>query len=130
METSIFLARLIGPAFLIMGLALLINRKHFFGIIEDVLANRALLYFAGLLALVPGLAIVLVHNVWTLDWRLIVTLFGWLAVIAGALRLLLPRQISRLGAAMLGREAVLIAGAGFYLVLGVVLSLVGYVIAG
>ncbi len=130
METSIFLARLIGPAFLIMGLALLINRKHFFGIIEDVLANRALLYFAGLLALVPGLAIVLVHNVWTLDWRLIVTLFGWIAVIAGALRLLLPRQISRLGAAMLGREAVLIAGAGFYLVLGVVLSLVGYVIAG
>jgi hypothetical protein len=130
METSIFLARLMGPAFLIMGLALLVNRKHFFGIVEDVLANRALLYFAGLFALVPGLAIVLVHNVWTLDWRLIVTLIGWLAVIAGALRLLLPHHVSRLGAAMLGREAVLIAGAGFYLVLGAVLSLFGYVIAG
>lgn len=130
METSIFLARLIGPTCLIMGLALLVNREHFIGVIEDVLASRALLYFAGLLALVPGLAIVLVHNVWTLDWRVLVTLIGWLAVIAGALRLLVPGQISRLGAAMLERDAVLIGGAAFYLLLGAVLSLFGYALAG
>ena len=33
-----------------------------------------------------GLAIVLVHNVWTFDWRVIITILGWLAVLGGIFR--------------------------------------------
>ena len=48
-----------------------------------------LIYFSGLLALVSGLAILNVHRSWT-GWPVIVTIIGWLMVIGGAIRLVLP----------------------------------------
>ena len=45
---------------------------------KEFLKSRALIYLAGVLTLIPGLALVLVHNVWAVDWRVLITLFGWL----------------------------------------------------
>jgi hypothetical protein len=33
------------------------------------------------LALLAGLAVVNAHNLWVLDWRLIVTILGWLLIL-------------------------------------------------
>jgi len=37
-----------------------------------------------------GLAIVVTHNVWTPDWRCLITLIGWIFVFAGLTRIALP----------------------------------------
>ena len=127
MQTSIFLAQLIGPTLAVIGLGMLVNREAYREMAEEFLDNRALIYLAGVLALVPGLAIVILHNVWVFDWRLIVTLFGWLAVIGGIFRLLLPQQVSEMGSAILDRPAWLTTGGIVCLALGGVLSFYGYV---
>ena len=44
-----------------------------------------------------GLAIVLTHNIWAADWRVLITLFGWLNVIGGALRLFAPPLLMKTG---------------------------------
>ena len=59
MDTSIFLARLLGPSMLVIGLGLLLNRATYRDLSLEVLDNPALIYLAGLIALVAGLAIVL-----------------------------------------------------------------------
>jgi hypothetical protein len=126
MQTSIFLARLIGPLLLVMGVGMLANREGYRGMAEEFLASRALIYVAGLLAFVPGLAIVLVHNVWAFDWRVIITLLGWLSLIGGIFRLLAPQQVTAVGSAMLARPKYLTGGGIVVLALGAVLSLFGY----
>jgi hypothetical protein len=126
METSIFLARLIGPVLLVMGVGMVANRQGFRTMAEEFLASRALIFLAGLLALVPGLAIVLVHNVWAFDWRLIITVLGWLSVIGGMFRILLPQQVTAVGSAMLARDHVLTVGGIAMLVIGAILTLFGY----
>ena len=63
METSLFLARLIGPIFIIIGIGLLLNRDMYRTAAEEVFKSRALFYVFGALALAGGLAIVLNHNV-------------------------------------------------------------------
>ena len=93
--TSVFLAKLIGPVLLVVGLGLVMNRAVYREVAEEVLRSRALTYESGLLALTAGLAIVLNHNVWTIKaWLLIITVTGWLLVLRGLLRILRPQQTS------------------------------------
>lgn len=126
MPTSRFLAQLIGPTLLVIGLGMLVNREGSRAMAREFLQSRALIYLAGLLALVPGLAIVLVHNVWALDWRLIITLFGWLAVVGGVFRLLAPRQVTAIGETMVGSPGYMLAGGVVVLALGAILAFCGY----
>src|SRR3954453_10284426 len=103
MQTSVFIARLIGPVMLAVGLAVFANRRAFRDMAGEFLASRALLFLSGLLIMPMGLAIVLTHNVWTADWRVLLTLFGWLNTRGGAVRLPAPDTVMRTGHAMLRR---------------------------
>ena len=88
MTTSIFLAKLIGPFALALGLALVVQGRAFRAFANEFLASPALIFLSGLITLPAGLAIVLTHNVWTADWRVVITIVGWLAVVTGAIRMI------------------------------------------
>src|SRR6202158_4827568 len=90
MSTSLFLARLIGPVMLVIGLAVFATPRGCRGMSEECLASRSLMFLGGLIIMPVGLAIVLTHNVWTADWRVLITVFGWLCAIGGAVRLFCP----------------------------------------
>jgi hypothetical protein len=126
METSLFLARLIGPSAILIGAGILIAPRDYRRVGEEFLASRALIYVAGLLAFVPGLAIVLSHNIWTADWRLIITLFGWLATLGGAFRILFPQQVVAIGSRMLASENYLRGGGIAVVALGAALTWFGF----
>ena len=126
MQTSIFLAQLMGPAFLVMGVGMFLNRDGYRAMAQEFLKSRPLIYLAGLLAIVPGLAIVLVHNVWAADWRVIITIFGWLGTIGGAFRILFPEQVSQIGNRMLASTNFMLIPGIVILALGAILSFYGY----
>jgi hypothetical protein len=126
MPTSIYLAKLIGPTLLVIGLGMLLNRDGYRATANEFLKSRALIYIAGLLALVPGIAIVLAHNLWVYDWRLIITLFGWLALIGGVLRILAPQQVVKIGKRAAANQSYMMGASLVVTVLGLVLSYYGY----
>jgi uncharacterized membrane protein len=64
-QTSVLIAKLIGPVLVVAGLTALVNPKALQEIGREVLASRALIFIAGFLALLGGLAIVNTHNIWT-----------------------------------------------------------------
>jgi len=128
MQRSIFLAKLIGPLLMAIGLALIINADTFRLMAADFLKSYALIYIAGLLALTAGLAIVNTHNEWTGDWRVVITILGWLCVIGGIVRIVFPRAVETLGASMIATTSTSwIIGEGVvFLALGAWLSFMGY----
>lgn len=126
MQTSIYLARLIGPMLLVIGVGMLINRDGYRSMAREFLGSRALIYIAGLLAFLPGLALVLAHNVWVADWRVIVTVLGWLAVIGGTFRILFPQEVTRIGTRAIAYPNTLLIGGVATLILGAFLSYCGY----
>jgi hypothetical protein len=130
METSIFLARLLGPSMLVVGLGLLLNRASFRALSREVIGSPALIYIAGLIAFVGGLAIVLTHNVWVAGWPVIITIFGWASLLAGVFRIVFPASVARLGERLIENQAFLIGGIAIYLGLGAWLSFAGYFCAG
>ena len=127
MTTSIFLARLIGPVALTIGIALLINRAGFRALANDFMASPALMFLAGVITLPAGLAIVLTHNVWTADWRVLITLLGWLALLSGIVRIVWPGATAAKGRRMLTNPMTLLAGAAIYIAAGAVLCFFGYI---
>lgn len=126
MPTSLFLAKLIGPALLVIGIGMLANREGYRDMAREFLNSRALIYLAGLLAIFPGLAIVITHNVWAADWRAIITILGWLAVIGGAFRIIFPQEVTRIGKRMVAQTNTLLIGGVVMLILGAILSFYGY----
>src|SRR5688572_13508521 len=126
MSTSIFLAKLMGPVFLALGLALLLNGAAYQAMAKEFLASNALIFLAGLLTLTAGLAIVLTHNVWTASWRVLVTLLGWLFIVSGLIRTLAPQRAAALGRSKIDNPIWFKAGAAIWLAVGAILTFYGY----
>lgn len=126
MQTSIFIARLIGPVMMTAGLAVVLNRQSFQAMAEEFLASRALMFLGGFITMPAGLAIVLTHNVWTADWRVIITLFGWLLTIAGAIRIVAPPFLIAGGRAFVRHPTMGLVAGGIWVAIGAVFCLLGY----
>jgi uncharacterized membrane protein len=126
-QTSVFLAKLLGPVFLLIGAGIVANRDAYRLVADEVLRSRALIYISGVMSFLSGLAIVLVHNVWAADWRVIITIIGWLAIVRGVVRVLRPEQSVAFMSRLLAREGVLIGSVAVMLVLGALLTFFGYV---
>jgi uncharacterized membrane protein len=87
MDTPNFLASLWGMVLIIVPLSMLINPKRikdFFSKMED----ENSVYGCSIICFIIGTATVLLNNVWAYDWKTIVTILGWVAMIRGLLGLL------------------------------------------
>ena len=126
MENSIFLARLIGPAFAVMGIALAVQPNLFSAVIQDFSESPGLVYLTGLLGFLAGLALVLTHNLWRADWRLLITLIGWLTLIRALVTLFVPQTITSIGLWFVAHRGGLRIGAALALALGAILCWFGY----
>jgi hypothetical protein len=126
MATSVFLARLLGPLLLAVGASILINPKPFQTMAGEVARSITLVYLFGLFDFAAGLAIVLTHNVWAANWRVLITLIGWLTLLRGAVRILAPEAIMGFAAKVLRKKQMMPVAAAVTGVLGLVLCYFGY----
>jgi len=127
MDTSILLAKIIGPLFVVVGVGIFINLEHYRRLIADFGASPLSIYMAGTTALLLGLLIVVFHNVWELRWPVIITVLGWATLLKGAVRIILPKLVAE-RAARYGRNTnIVMTSAIVVFVLGAVLTYFGYV---
>ena len=127
MANSIFLARLIGPLMLAVGIGIFVNGAVYRLLADEFLRSRALIYLSGLLTMTAGLALILTHNVWRADWPVIITILGWLAAIGGAFRIVMPQGTERIGRRVLKHKHGLTIAGMVWLVVGAILCMFGYI---
>ena len=126
MTASAYIARILGPILVIVGLGLLLEGETFRAMAGEFIRSAALVYFSGVATLALGLAILNVHHLWTCDWRSVITLFGWLCVIGGIFRILAPTLVQRIGESFIAHQRWPLAGAIVTLALGAFLTVMGY----
>jgi uncharacterized membrane protein HdeD (DUF308 family) len=131
MDRSVLLAKLIGPPFLAVGLGLLLNQTTYWEMTDEVIrhpspVSNMLIYLSGVLSMVVGLAVVNAHPSWTRDWRVVITVIGWLLLVGGIMRIVLPDIVLKLGSTFYGSPTALLIVAIISLVLGGFLSFKGY----
>jgi hypothetical protein len=122
------IAGLAGPLLVAVALAMLVNRQVLRAIAADVGRNPSFIFFAGMLTLLAGLAIVRSHNIWTADWKGLVTLIGWLAVIAGFARIIVPDRVAEVHTRVTSNDMAFAVWAFVALLLGLYLSAKAYLV--
>jgi hypothetical protein len=96
MQLTIYLAKLIGLTLILSSIYALTHKKAMLAMVDDMLADRPLLYFIEIIAIVAGLAIVLAHNIWSGGaLPIVVTLVGWLLVAKCIVWMFLPPRMAK-----------------------------------
>jgi hypothetical protein len=122
----ILIARLIGPLFAALGLGMLLNATFYAAAVGEGAHSPVLIAIAGMATLVAGLAILNAHRAWTYDWRVLVTVIGWVFIVAGLIRLILPTLAETLAPAVYSGPAALMVAGVVVLIIGGILSFEGY----
>jgi uncharacterized protein YjeT (DUF2065 family) len=68
--------------------------------------DSAQVFLGGLIALILGALLVAGHNLWVADWRVSITLMGWLTLLKGVLRLLFPEWSKSMTESMMSDRSV------------------------
>jgi len=88
---SVFLAKFWGWYLIIFFLILSFNPKRILQIIKD-LSDEKFTILVSFMAIIIGLLNILFHNIWEGDWRLIITLIGWIALFEGLFLFIFPKR--------------------------------------
>lgn len=125
MDKSRYIAGLMGPLLLLIGLSILLNPSLYPAMVTQIAQNFGLIFLAGIVSFVAGLAIVRAHNIWDASWRVLVTVLGWLAVAGGAVRILFPDRAAAIAQGFMSGNLITFA-AVVPLALGAFLTYKGY----
>lgn len=124
MTTALLVAKIVGLAYIVIGLGILINKSYYQKLIDGFMKEESALYLGGLMSFVIGFLIVTYHNVWVNSWVVLVTIIGWLALIKGILLLLAPKAI--ISISKFGLKNMPLAGI-LVLILGLIFGYFGFI---
>ncbi len=128
MELSVFLAQLIGLAYVSIGIGFLTDKKHYQGVYKAISKDDGQFFlFGGMVAFVAGFALVNSHNVWVADWPVVITVFGWIALIKGIALFIFPGVMMDMTRSFLKNDRFISGGGVLALVIGLVLGYFGFV---
>jgi hypothetical protein len=126
MANSKAIAGLIGPTLIALAASLLVNLDAMMALVEPVSRDPALVLISGVISFVAGLAVVRLHNHWVRDWTLLVTIFGWLLLVGGLVRMLFPIWLAALAAKVVTDTGFIAGEAIVLLLIGAFLSYKAY----
>jgi hypothetical protein len=87
---------IVACALLVVGTSLLVRARFWMNAASTSLGHPLVPLFSGLYALLMGLVVVVLHNLWVADARVIVTILGWVALTIGVILLVAPELYAAL----------------------------------
>lgn len=126
MDISIFLAKVLGLYIVIESIGMLLNTQRLRSIADQIVNNGALLLIAGTLSLITGIIFVVVHNLWEPDWRILITIIGWIALIKGIIEVVFPQVSQKLLTKFMANDSTIYVSGGVYLLIGIYLCYMGF----
>ena len=89
MSAPNILANLFGAMLVLVGLTVF-NKPYITAAMDELARSKALTWLTGLFTFVIGVVSVSFYHALSSDWRVVVTIFGWLTVLKGAFIALFP----------------------------------------
>jgi hypothetical protein len=90
MDNSILFAKFWGWYLIIFFFVLTLNPKRIKQLFDD-LNDEKFLILSAFMAIIIGLLNIIFHNIWELNYKLIVTLIGWFALFIGLALFIFPK---------------------------------------
>lgn len=126
MALTILLAKVFGIYLIVGGLAIWMRRRYFAPVLGNFVHDPLIRLIVGTLELVGGLFLVFTHNEWSTAPAAIVSLFGWMLAIEGALYMILSDKTVEKMIGALNRPIWYMIGGPLALLLGLYLCAYGF----
>lgn len=126
MDVSKLLSKVSGILLLIVGIAMFKGMDQLLTCINGYIHDAPLMFITGFFILILGLLMVVSHNIWQWNWRVIITLIAWAVLFKGACILLFPQIITDATVIFLQNSTIPYVAAGFNCVMGILLSYFGF----
>ena len=117
MDATIFFAKFWGSLFMILGL-LSVGAK-LLGRIIKYTEDRTITISTGYITFLLGLVTVILHNVWVSDWRVAITILGWVTLFKGVTKIAFPEHVNKRAQLFKGQQklwgfVIFLLGAWFF----------------
>lgn len=126
MEISKFLSKVIGLYLIIISLAMWLNMPEFTHNTLELINNPAVMFVSGFFTLILGLLLVVSHNIWQWNWRVIITIIAWISLVKGIMLIIYPGYIDMTTHLFVEHSRIAYTAAGIDFILGVILSYFGF----
>ena len=126
MDLSIFLSKVLGIYLIVMSVAFVTQEKRLKPLMLNMMHDSALVLVAGFMALIMGILLVVSHNMWVKDWRVIITIVGWTTLLKGMSIILFPDFLVNLSIKWMQNKIAYYATFFFTFLIGALLIYFGY----
>lgn len=126
MPSTVLLAKVLGLFMVIVGLAMLLQRREMAEISRRYAEDVPLRVFISAIELLAGLFLVALHNDWSGVPAGIVSLVGWMAVLEGTLYLALPTRVLKPWLMSFASPGILAVSGALAVLLGLYLAAWGF----
>lgn len=92
-EITIYLARFWGSLFMILGLSSV--AAGLLGRVIKYTEDKTITISTGYITFLLGLFTVVFHNLWVLDWRVTLTILGWITLFKGYTKIAFPEHVHK-----------------------------------
>jgi putative exporter of polyketide antibiotics len=125
---TLFLSKLIGLYCILIALSMMTRKQATLESVAAVLRDPSMMFVLGAITLIAGLAMVLMHNIWSGGALVvIVTLVGWMTLIKSLSFLFLPTDVNaEFFLRQLHYQTLFYLYGTFLLVLGIYLTYSGF----
>lgn len=126
MASTVLLSKVLGTFMIIVGAAVLLQRRAFAELVARFARDHTLRTLFSAIELLAGLFLVAMHSAWDTAPAIIVSLVGWLAVLESSAYLLLPERIVQAFLIPIARPSAIAPFGIVALVLGLYLGARGF----
>ncbi|MBI3342427.1 hypothetical protein HY024_04875 [Candidatus Curtissbacteria bacterium] len=125
MDPSIVLAKFWGVTLFVTCGGLLLNKKLYF---EFVRASKieSIALISGLVAVLSGAFLVSIYNVWSFDYRGLLTLLGWLTLLKGVAVFIVPKSALSLARRVKSNDSLFYSSVGVSFLIGLYMLYIGF----
>jgi hypothetical protein len=126
MELTLFLGKVLGIIWVVMGLALIIHNVRFKKLFTEICDKPVYIAMTGYVNLLIGTLLVVMHNYWSFSMQGVVTLIGWLIFLGAVMRFIMPDYCAKNCKWMISSKWGLLITAWIVLIVGLYLCLMAY----
>ncbi|MHC4627575.1 MAG: hypothetical protein ACYTDV_11390 [Planctomycetota bacterium] len=106
MDTTVFLAQFWGWLSAITAIVYLARGRSFLDELLRMHEDKGFVFLSGWVLLALGVITIILHNVWVVNWPVIITITGWASIIKGVTRMAFPKATYELTNSILGNRIV------------------------
>jgi len=90
-QATLVAARILGPLFLITGIALIAQRQRVLGVLDAMLESDPLSFLAGLISSAVALVLLALHDYWGGFTQGLISVLGWIGLARGLTLIFAPQ---------------------------------------